>query len=170
MERHILKKVKKEEYTNKRILYGSLLILLVIFIIGVVLINILNKNQDINRYSFPNPEEVVRQYFTAWNNKDYVNMYATISDGFKKIEPSAKDLTAFVNYAKSQRIKNVNILNIKEKNNDGTTAIVDYNVELILENNEKIKFDGSFTLKFREGDIIQGWKLIHPYGDKIDTN
>lgn len=159
-----------KKYTNKKILYIGLGILLVIFIMGIILINKLNKDQSIEQYNFPEPERVVRQYFTAWSNKDYVNMYATISDGFKKIEPGAKDLATFTNYVGSQGIKSIDILNIEEKTNDGETVGVDYSVEFILDSGEKRKFDGSFTLKSREGDIIQGWKLIHPYGDKIDTS
>ncbi len=116
------------------------------------------------------PEEVVRQYFTAWSNKDYVNMYATFSDGFKKIDSNAKDLTTFREFASSQGINGVNIINIKETSNDGETANVDYNVEFILADDTKRQFSDSFTLKFRQGDVIQGWKMIHPYGENVDTS
>jgi len=123
-----------------------------------------------DKYQRPSSEAVVRQYFSAWSNEDYANMYATISDGFKKIEPTANSLVSFRDYAESQGINNINILSIKEKSNDGRTAEVDYSVEFLLSSGQKQKFDGSFTLKYRKGDIIPGWKLIHPYGENIDTS
>ena len=160
---------------NKKILFLGLLIILVVAILGVYFVQ---KNQEnAFYYSSPTPEEVVRQYFTAWGNKNYPDMYSTISDGFKKIEPTANNLTSFRNYTNSQGIEAVNIINIKEKSNDGTTAEVDYSVKFVIgEGNEshenvdqKRDFSGNFTLKYRQGDVIHGWKLIHPYGANIDT-
>lgn len=156
-----------ENATNKKILYTGLVILFVIFVTGIVWINSKPKTQN---YSFPSPEKAVNQYFIAWNNKDYVNMYATFSDGFKKIEPTAKTLQDFKNYIDSQGIEKVEIKSIKEISNDGQTASVDYDVEFILSNGQKIPDQGTFTLKYRNADIIMGWKLIHPYGKKIDTS
>ena len=153
---------------NKKILYTGLLIIALVVIIGIVLEK--NKPKVEEQYTTPQPEEVVRQYFTAWNNKNYPDMYAALSDGFKRIEPTAKDLAAFRDYAGSQGINSVNILNIQEKSNDGTTAAVDYTVEFILSDGTASHFDGTFTLKYRQGDIIQGWKLIHPYGENIDVS
>ena len=34
----------------------------------------------------------------------------------------------------------------------------------------KQNFSDKFSLKFGQGDIIPGWKLIHPYGENIDTS
>lgn len=121
-------------------------------------------------YQVPSPQDVVRQYFESWNNKDWPNMYAAISDGFKKIDPNAKNLEAFRTFASSQGIEGVNILSIKETSNDGTTANVAYSVEFVLSDGSKRAFSDRFTLKFRQGDIIQGWKLIHPYGHNVDTS
>ena len=157
---------------NKKILYPGILVILLIIIVGIILTS--NKKEDI--YKTPQPEEVVRQYFTSWNNKDYPDMYAAISDGFKKIEPTAKDLSSFRAYASSQGIEGIIIKNIKEKSNDGITSEVDYEIKLVLgegvEGNEKIdekkSFSGTFTLKYRQADVIPGWKLIHPYGNNID--
>ncbi len=157
----------KNDGTNKKILYIGLAVLFVIFLFGIIWANSKPKTEG---YNFPSPENVVEQYFTAWGNKDYVNMYATLSDGFKKIEPTAKTLQDFKNYVNSQGIEDVEIKEIKELSNDGQTASVDYNVELTLNNGQKMPYQGTFTLKYRQGDIIQGWKLIHPYGENIDNS
>lgn len=158
----------KEAKYNKKILIVGLLIILFVIIVGVIFIKNTQKIKE--EYTTPTPEEVVRQYFTAWDNKNYPDMYAIISDGFKKIDPNAKDLATFRNFASSQGIENINILNIKEKSNEGATAQVDYSIEFVLTNGNKQPFNGTFTLKFRQGDIILGWKLIHPYGENIDTS
>ncbi|MBI2667859.1 DUF4829 domain-containing protein [Candidatus Woesearchaeota archaeon] len=156
----------KNDSTNKRILYIGLAVLFVIFLVGIIWANNKPKTEE---YEFPSPKEVVEQYFTAWNNKNYVNMYATFSDGFKKIEPTAKTLQDFKNYASSQNIEEVEIVNVEEKSNNGETAGVDYDIIFTLSNGQKSNYEGTFTLKYRKGDIIQGWKLIHPYGENIDT-
>lgn len=121
-------------------------------------------------YTIKKPEEVVRQYFESWDRKDYPNMYATLSDGFKRIDPNAKDLSTFKDFASSQGIEGVRIISMKEKSNDGRTAIVAYSVEFTLSDASKQPFNDEFTLKFRHGDVIPGWKLIHPYGQNIDTS
>lgn len=157
----------KNNATNNKILYTGLIVLFVIFIAGIIWTNNKPKAEE---YIFPSPENVVEKYFTSWSNKDYVNMYSVFSDGFKKIEPTAKTLQGFKNYVDSQGIENAEIKEIKELSNDGQTASVDYNVEFILDNGQKTPYQGTFTLKYRQGDVIQGWKLIHPYGDNIDTS
>jgi len=121
-------------------------------------------------YSIKNPEEVVRQYFESWDRKDWPNMYATLSDGFKRIDPDAKDLSAFINFASSQGITGEKIIAIKQESNDGITAIIAYSVEFTLSDGSKQEFNDKYTLKFRQGDVIPGWKLIHPYGQNIDTS
>ena len=97
-------------------------------------------------------------------------MYSVISDGFKKMEPTATTLQEFKNYVDSQGIESMEIINIKETSNDGESATVSYKVMFLLTNGQKTNYDGIFTLKYRKGDVIQGWKLIHPYGDNIDTS
>ena len=172
----------KEEKTNKKILIIGLLAILLIVIIGVIFVKNTKKSEEV--YMTPPPEEVVRQYFTAWNNKNYPNMYAVISDGFKKIEPTAKDLNSFRTYTSSQGIEGINIISMElesmtmggmevEKDMSGMPgmqAIVAYNVELIFSDGTKREFSDKFTLKFREADVIMGWKLIHPYSNNIDTS
>ncbi len=157
----------KKTKTNNKILYIGLGILFIIFIAGIIWTNNKPKAEE---YNFPSPEKVVEQYFTAWNNKDYVSMYAALSDGFKKIEPTAKTFQDFKNYVDSQGIGSIEIATIKEISNDGQTASVDYDTIFILSNDQTIPYKGTFTLKYRQGDIIQGWKLIHPYGENIDNS
>ena len=144
-------------------------IFLLFFIGGLAYISLLPKDEP-PEYKIASPEEVVRQYFTAWDKKNYQDMYAVISDGFKKIEPTASDLRAFKAYAESQGVEGVNILSIREISNDGTTASVGYSIEFTLSNGKKTNFGGTFTLKYRQGDVILGWKLIHPYGENIDAS
>src|SRR3989338_8769986 len=142
----------------------SLLLLIVLVGIGFVLTS--QQNQTTN-FKPSDPEQVVRQYFESWDKKDWPNMYSVISDGFKKIEPTARNLSDFKQYTESQGVEGVNILSIQEQTNDGRTAVVSYSVEFVLSDNKQT-FSDSFTLKFREADIIRGWKLIHPYGSNID--
>ena len=142
---------------------------LLFFIAGIAYISFIPKDEQAE-YKVPSPEEAVRQYFTSWDKKNYPDMYASISDGFKKIEPTAGDLRAFREYAESQGITNVEILSIKGVSNDGQAASVYYSVEFTLSDGKKSRFDGTFTLKYRQGDVIPGWKLIHPYGENIDTS
>ncbi len=156
------------EATNRNAVLWGIIGLIVIIAVGVAYIQLTTTEE--NTYKVPEPDEVVRQYFESWARKDWPNMYATLSDGFKKIDPNAKDLAAFRDYASSQGIEEVNILSVEEKINDGTTAAVDYSVEFVLADKSKQKFDGTFTLKYRQGDIIPGWKMIHPYGNNIDDS
>lgn len=154
------------EKTAKRN-YTIIAIFLLIVVAGIAYIAFSDKEEQAD-YETPPPAKVVEQYFTAWSNKNYPDMYAAISDGFKKIEPTAADLRTFKDYAESQGVDRVGILSIQEASNDGATASVDYSVEFFLSDGKKSKFDGTFTLKYREGDIIPGWKMIHPYGENID--
>lgn len=155
-----------KDSTNKKILYAGLVILFIIFVVGIVIAN----NKKVEEYNFPEPDLVVEQYFNSWSNKDYANMYATFSDGFKKIEPTAKTFQDFKNYVENQDIESINIINIKIISNDELTSKVDYNVEFISSEWQNTPYQGTFTLKYRKGDVIQGWKLIHPYGENIDNS
>ena len=87
-------------------------ILVLALSIGFIIYNKFRPSQADEDYERPSPGEVVKQYFTRWSNKDYPNMYVTISDGFKKIEPTAKNLAFFKEYADSQGISGINILSI----------------------------------------------------------
>ena len=114
------------------------------------------------------PAMAVRSYFKAWGQEDYGTMYSIISDGFKLLEPTASTFDNFSEYAKSQGIKEVKIISISETSNDGKGATVDYNVKFAIKNKE-VPFEGTYTLKYKKEDSIPGWKLIHPYGQNIDT-
>ena len=149
--------------------YVLVLIFILFFLGGILYIKFSNKKETVD-YTIPLPEEVVAQYFTAWNNKNYPDMYATLSDGFKKIDPYAKDLATFKEFSSSQRIENIEIINIKEISNDDSTAAVSYSVNFILADGTERQFSDKFSLKLRQGDVIRGWKLIHPYGENIDTS
>ncbi|MEK6861995.1 MAG: hypothetical protein AABY07_08580 [Nanoarchaeota archaeon] len=153
---------------NKRL--AITIVFIIILIIGFLIYSRINPKEANEKYERPSSLDVVEQYFSSWSNKNYPNMYATISDGFKKIEPTAKNLATFEEYTKSQKIDSINMLSIKEKSNDGNTAIVDYSIEFVLSSGGINKFDGSFSLKYKQGDVIPGWKLIHPYGDNIDLS
>lgn len=158
--------MSKQE-TNRKVLYGGLAILFIAFALGVILTN---SKEPSPEYAFPEPAEVVKQYFEAWDGKDYANMYAALSDGFKRIEPTAKTLDVFKEYVQSQSIASVEVLSIEEVSNDGSTATIGYNVDFMLSDRSTQPYKGTFTLKYRQGDVIRGWKLIHPYGKNIDTS
>jgi len=113
-----------------------------------------------------NPQEIVTLYYASFNNKEFRTMYTLISDGYKEIEPTAKTYEDFEKEMKKyfDSASGMKLQSVKEISNDGSTAVVDYKLELYLNSGLKV-LDSSFTLKKREN----GWKLIHPYGDKIDT-
>ncbi len=157
----------KPAKTPRKILLSGIAGLIAIIIIGVAYVQLTQPTPE-QPYQAPEPEEVVRRYFESWGRNDWPNMYATISDGFKAIDPDAKDLAALRNFASSQGVEGINILGIKEILNDGATADVEYSVEFALADGKR-QFSDRFTLKYRQGDIIPGWKLIHPYGTNIDT-
>lgn len=148
--------------------YLVLGILIIILVPIFIFLKIDSSSQ--NLYLDKTPEKVVRQYFESWDIRDYEKMYATISDGFKRIDPNAKNIASFTNYASSQNIENIKIKEIYQISNNEKTAVVRYSVEFILGNRNSVPFNGEFTLKYRENDTLQGWKLIHPYGENIDTS
>ncbi len=150
----------------KSVLAGSIIILLIAIFLGIFISGLPPQAE----YKFPGATEAVKQYFESWGKKDWPNMYSVISDGFKKIEPTAKTLAGFKVYAESQNMSAVKILGLKEESNDGKTAIIGYSAEFTLSDGSKKEFSDKFTLKFREADVIKGWKLIHPYGENIDTS
>jgi hypothetical protein len=159
--------------SQRTILVSGIVAVLAVMVAGIILvqngIELIGQSQQPVNYTEAQPAEVVRQYFTAWNNEDWPNMYATISDGFKRIEPTAKDLATFRDYASSQGIGGVKIFGISETSNDGDRATVDYSVEFARTNGTR-PFNGTFTLRYRPGDVIRGWKLVHPYSQNIDTS
>ena len=113
------------------------------------------------------PEQVVILYFQAWNDEQYDVMYPLISDGFKQIEPTAKTLDDFKANMKKfyDTALGVRVLEAKESYRTDKEAGVDYKIETTRKDGTKREFSSVYTLKKR----ANGWKLIHPYGENIDT-
>ena len=114
------------------------------------------------------PEQVVILYFQAWNDEQYDVMYSLLSDGFKQIEPTAKTFDDFrANMEKFyDTALGVRILEAKEYYKTDKEAGVDYKIEITNKDGSKKEFSSVYTLKKR----ANGWKLIHPYGENIDTS
>ena len=93
--------------------------------------------------------------------------YNLISDGFRQIDPQAKDLDTFSSYMEQyfKQGKSIGVKSVKEQYNSGTEAGVEYAIVMEL-NSGKREFTSTYTLKKRNN----GWKLIHPYGENIDTS
>lgn len=140
----------------------------ILFISFLVILASCTQQQKVTK-SQSEAENTVRTYFEAWNKQDWPTMYGVISDGFKKIDSTAKTLQDFEVFANKQDITSVKINSITEKINDGITAVVDYDVIFTI-NGELKPFMGTFTLKYRKNDKNPGWKLIHPYGENIDNS
>ena len=126
--------------------------------------NQVSQTSKVNELS---PEEVVRLYFESWNNKDYRTQYSLISDGFKKIDPQAKDLETFSSYMQQyfQQGNSIQVKGVKESYRTDNEAGIEYTITMDLKTGKR-DFTSTYTLKKREN----GWKLIHPYGENIDTS
>ena len=114
------------------------------------------------------PKQVVILYFQAWNDEQYDVMYSLISDGFKQIEPTAKTFNDFKPYMEKfyDTSLGVSVIEAKESYKNEKEAGVDYKIEITRKDGAKREFSSTYTLKKREN----GWKLIHPYGENIDTS
>src|SRR3989338_1280997 len=126
--------------------------------------NILVSSEDV---SVLTPEQVVALYFQAWNDEQYNIMYSLISDGFKQIEPTAKTFNDFkANMEKFyDTALGIRIVEAKESYSTDKEAGIDYKIEITNKDGSKKDFSSVYTLKKR----ANGWKLIHPYGENIDT-
>ena len=111
------------------------------------------------------PAKVVKKYFEAWNQKDYATMYSLISEGFKKIEPTANTFENFKNYASNQGVEGVRVNDVNVLDNDGEKASVAYEIEYYINGVWK-GFSGTYILKLKDNN----WRLIHPYGENIDES
>ena len=113
------------------------------------------------------PEQVVSFYFQAWNDEQYNVMYSLISDGFKQIEPTAKTFNDFKDYMGKfyETASGVRVLEARESYKNDKEAGVDYKIQITNKDGTKKDFSSTYTLKKR----TNGWKLIHPYGQNIDT-
>src|SRR3972149_5660800 len=99
---------------------------LVLFVILFVLVIVQQAGSINQTASLLTPEGSVRYYFEAWNNKSCDVMYNAISDGFKKIEPTAANLTEFIKLIESSHVNRVDIRLINTTTNDGFSANVDF--------------------------------------------
>ena len=151
-----------------------------LFIFFIVLINACAKTQQEQQttqkpiqtisaedVSILTPKQVVTLYFESWNNKQYDVMYSLISDGFKKIEPTAKTFEDFKIYMSKfyDTALGVRVVDAKESYKNDKETGVDYKIEITNKDVTKKEFSSTYTLKNRSN----GWKLIHPYGQNIDT-
>lgn len=143
----------------------------IMLIVTVAIIYFNSLNADPNKKLINNDETVtiVRNYFEAWDQKDYERMYSQISDGFKAKEATANNLQIFRYYIQSTQVDRVRIIDLSliEKNKD--SARVSYSVELISMNGVSNLTSSEFSLKYRINDSNPGWKLIHPYGSIVDN-
>ena len=113
------------------------------------------------------PEQVVILYFQAWNDEQYDKMYSLISDGFKQIEPTAKTFEDFkTNMEKFyDTASNIRLIDAQEEYKNDNEAGISYKIEIENKDGTKKDFSSTYTLKRRANE----WKLIHPYGNNIDT-
>ena len=146
----------------------------------ILFLNSCSKTQEVRQTtqkSFPviaeedisklNPEQIVILYFQAWNDKKYDIMYSLISDGFKQIDPTANTFEKFKSSMEElfNVASGVRVIDVKEASRDDKTAVVDFKIQIIGKDGSKQEISKTFTLKKR----ANGWKLIHPYGNNIDT-
>ena len=133
------------------------------------------KSDDLSSLT---PQQIVTLYFQSWNNKQYDIMYSLISDGFKQIEPTAKTFEDFKSYMSKffDTSAGVNVVSAKEAYKNEKEAGIDYKIEITNKDGTKKEFASTYTLKKRVSNAseptrsqVTGWKLIHPYGQNIDT-
>ena len=112
------------------------------------------------------PEEVVHLYYASLNERDYATMYSLLSDGFKRIDSQAQDVGTFSAYMQGffHTATGIEVVSVHEASNDGKEARVDYG-PLRFGGEQNLSFISTYALKTQR----DGWKLILPYGDNIDT-
>lgn len=113
-------------------------------------------------------KKIVVDYYTALNNKDYQTMYDLISEGFKQIEPTAATYKDFEAYM-SKFFDTANGISVTSTNAvvvSSSEVVVDYVAVIELKNGGSKEFKSSFTVKKKP----EGWRLIHPYGEKKDLS
>ncbi|MBI4143342.1 hypothetical protein HY487_00495 [Candidatus Woesearchaeota archaeon] len=131
------------------------------------------QNQEVQKIqakdaSALTPEQVVTMYFQSWNDKEYGAMYMLISDGFKQIEPTASNFEDFRLYMDSffETEKGISVIEVNQAYMGEKEAGVNYRIEITGKDGLKKEFENAYTLKKKQN----GWKLIHPYGEHIDTS
>ncbi len=138
-----------------------------IFVFIVVLLFVIGCSRD-QAKEVSIGEQIVRSYYTALDAKDYQMMYGLISEGFKQIEPTAKDYNTFEAYmskfydtATGISVERTTVTSAQE-----SEIGVDYVAVIQLKNGEKKELKSSFTVRKKQ----EGWRLIHPYGQNIDNS
>ena len=127
------------------------------------------------------PEQIVTLYFQALNDERYDVMYSLVSDGFKQIEPTAKTFNDFKSYMEKfyDTALGVRVIEAKESYKNDKESGVEYKIEITNKDGTKKEFSSTYTLKKRASNAserertrsqVTGWKLIHPYGQNIDTS
>ncbi len=113
-------------------------------------------------------EHIVKEYYTSLNNKDYSAMYSLISEGFKQIEPTAKDLTTFQQEMSKffDAATSIMVTSTSIRSETPTEVVVDYVALITLKSGTQQELKSGFTVKKKP----EGWRLIHPYGKNIDTS
>lgn len=112
--------------------------------------------------------KIVEKYYTALNEKNYQVMYSLISEGFKHIEPTAKSYDLFATYMNKfyDTSESIRLTKTTGTSASADKVVVDYVAEIVLKNGVIKELKSSFTVKKKP----EGWKLIHPYGQNIDTS
>ena len=95
-------------------------------------------------------------------------MYSLISEGFKQIEPTAKDLTTFQQEMSKffDAATSIMVTSTSIRSETPTEVVVDYVALITLKSGTQQELKSGFTVKKKP----EGWRLIHPYGKNIDTS
>ena len=137
-----------------------------ILFITILLIACQNTNQEIKDSNEKTAIDIVDLYYKSLNNKNYETMYSLISEGFKQIEPTAKDYQTFELYMKrfSNSFESVEAKDIRLVESFAEAGKVSYNMFLKPKNVEMQQLNLTTELKIKNNE----WKMIHPYSNKID--
>lgn len=113
-------------------------------------------------------QKIVADYYTALNNQDYQTMYGFISEGFKKIEPTAATYDDFEEYMSKffDTMEGIEVTSTKMASVGSNEIVVDYVAVMKMKTGGTKELKSSFTVKKKP----EGWRLIHPYGENIDTS
>ena len=156
-----------------RFMKNSIIPIVLFMLILIVACSRIQQSQDNPKKVFSDdvssltPQQVVELYFQSWDKKEYGIMYSLISGGFKQIEPTARTLDDFQTYMDAiyDTSSGVKLIESTQTYQTANDSQVNYKIDIINKDGPKKEFKSTYTLKHR----TNGWKLIHPYGDKIDN-
>lgn len=114
------------------------------------------------------PRDIVEKYYGAWSQKDYETMYGLVSDGWKRLEPTARSEGEFARFLDGfyNNAKGIRLAFASEQSNTGSEAVVSMALEVELNDGRFVTNNQTLTLRLKD----KGWKLIHPYGDYVDDS